>query len=103
QSMRIWPSCVVAVSRTSSLSKASISLALGSLMHGTFRTVEDVYYQHLDGHIDPRTWRGIEAVMREVNAQPGVQAWWRLRSHWFDEEFAKFINHQQQTATRHDN
>ena len=74
----------------------------GSLMHGMFRTVEDVYYQHLQGHMDPRMWRGIEVVMREVNAQPGVQAWWRLRSHWFDEEFAKFINQQQQTATRHD-
>jgi hypothetical protein len=36
--------------------------------------------------------------MRELNALPGVQAWWRLRSHWFDEEFAKFINQLQQTA-----
>jgi len=41
---------------------------------------------------------GAEAVMREVNARPGVQAWWRSHSHWFGEEFAKFINQQQQTA-----
>jgi len=33
-----------------------------------------------------------------MNAFPGVQAWWRLHSHWFDEEFAKFINQQQQTG-----
>ena len=33
-------------------------------------------------------------------AFPGVQAWWRLHSHWFDEEFAKFINQVQQTAKR---
>jgi len=43
-------------------------------------------------------WRGIEVVVREMNALPGVQAWWRLHSHWFDEEFAKFINQQQETA-----
>ena len=67
----------------------------GSLMHQLFRNLEDVYYQHLEGHLDPRVWRGIEVVVREVNAQPGVQAWWRSHSHWFGEEFAKFVNQQQ--------
>jgi hypothetical protein len=68
-------------------------------MHALFRTVEDVYYQHLEGHVDPRRWRGLEAVMRDMNTYPGVQAWWRSHSHWFGgEEFAKFINQQQQTA-----
>jgi hypothetical protein len=74
----------------------------GSYMHAMFRTAEAMYYQHLEGHLDPRVWRGLEVVGREINAAPGVQAWWRLHSHWFDEEFAKFINQQQQTATRHD-
>jgi hypothetical protein len=74
----------------------------GSYMHAVVRSVEDVYYQQLEGHLDSRVWRGIEVVVREMNAFPGVQAWWRLHSHWFDEEFAKFINQQQQTATRHD-
>ena len=37
----------------------------------------------------PVSWqRGMtEAPMRDVNAYPGVQAWWRSRSHWFSEEF----------------
>ncbi len=74
----------------------------GSYMHAMFRTMKTVYYQHLEGHLDPRVWRGLEAVIRDLNALPGVQAWWRSRSYWFDEEFAKFINQQQQTATRHD-
>ena len=70
-----------------------------SYMHVLFRTVEDVYYQHLQGNLDPRLWRGLEVVLSETNALPGVQAWWRSRSHWFvGEEFAKFINQQQQTA-----
>jgi hypothetical protein len=70
-----------------------------SRMHQIFRNVEDAYHQHLDGHLDPRVWRGIEVVMREANTAPGVQAWWRSHSHWFGgEEFAKFINQLQQTA-----
>ena len=74
-----------------------------SYMHAMFRTIENVYYRHLDGHLDPRVWRGFEVVIRDLNALPGVQAWWRSQgSRWFDEEFAKFINQQQQTATRHD-
>jgi hypothetical protein len=63
-----------------------------SYMHAVFRTVEDVYYQHLEGHLDQRVWRGIEVAVRELNATPRVQAWWRLRSHWFGgEEFAKLL------------
>ena len=46
-----------------------------SYMHALFRTVEDAYYQHLEGHFDPHIWRGLEAVLRDVNACPGVQAW----------------------------
>jgi hypothetical protein len=54
-----------------------------SYMHALFRTVEDVYYQHLEGHVDPRVWRGLEALIRDINAYPGVQAWWRSYSRWF--------------------
>ena len=37
--------------------------------------------------------------MRDINAYPGVQAWWRSRSHWYSEEgFANCINQLQQTA-----
>jgi hypothetical protein len=71
----------------------------GSHIHQLFRNAEDAYHQHLEGHLDPRMWRGLEAVMRDVNMAPGVQAWWRSHSHWFGgEEFVKFINHEQQTA-----
>jgi hypothetical protein len=64
-----------------------------SYMHTMFRTVEHVYYQHLDGHFDPRVWPGLEAVLRDIITLPGVQAWWRSYSRWFGEEgFAKFIN-----------
>jgi hypothetical protein len=67
-------------------------------MHAVFRSVEGAYYQHLDGHSDPRVWRGMEVVLHEINALPGVQAWWRSHSYYFDEAFVTFINQQQQTA-----
>jgi hypothetical protein len=44
-----------------------------SYMHAVFRIVEDVYYQHLHGDLDPRLWRGIEVVVREMNAFPELR------------------------------
>jgi hypothetical protein len=41
----------IAVSTTSSLSKASIRARFSGLMHQMFRNVEDVYPQHLEGHL----------------------------------------------------
>ena len=57
-----------------------------------------MYYQQLDGHLDPRVWGPTEAAMRDLNGYPGVQAWWRSRSHCFNEEFANYVNQLQQTA-----
>ena len=62
-----------------------------ALIDHLFRIFEDMYYQKLEGHLDPRVWRGFEAPMRDIIAYPGIQAWWRSRSHWFSEEFAEFV------------
>ena len=62
------------------------------LMDHLFRIYEDMYYQNLEGHLDPRVWRGFEAPMRDIIAYPGAQAWWRTRSHWFSREFQEFID-----------
>jgi hypothetical protein len=51
-----------------------------ALMDHLFRIYEDMYYQKLEGHLDPRVWRGFEAPMRDIIAYPGAQAWWRTRS-----------------------
>src|SRR5438309_4365217 len=63
-----------------------------ALMDHQFRIYEDMYYQKLEGHLDPRVWRGFEAPMRDIIAYPGAQAWWRTRSHWFSREFQEFID-----------
>ena len=79
-----------------SLEGADLARFGALMLQGCFEPWRLVYYQHLEGHLDPRVWRGFEAAMRDFNAYPGVQAWWRLRSHWFDEEFANV--HQSATA-----
>jgi hypothetical protein len=73
-------------------------VGFGVFMLEVFRSNEELYYQLLEGKLDPRLWSGPEAALRGINAYPGVQAWWRLRSHWFSAEYAKHINELQQTA-----
>ena len=73
-------------------------VGFSSLMHGAFRNNEEMYHLHAKGHLEEDVWRGWEAVIRDINAYPGVQAWWRSRSHWFSEKFVKFVDQAQQTA-----
>lgn len=43
-----------------------------AMMDHLFRIYEDMYYQKLEGHLDPRVWRGFEAPMRDIIAYPGA-------------------------------
>jgi len=69
-----------------------------ALAHGAFRILEEIYHLQAKGHLEKSVWRGWEAAMRDFNGLPGVQAFWRLRSYWFSDEFVKFIDQVQQTA-----
>ena len=71
-----------------------------ALMYQLFCIFRELYFQQLDGHLEPRLWGPKETVMRDINAYPGIQAWWRFHSHSFNKEFANYINQLQQTATR---
>ena len=73
-------------------------VGFGVLVQGLFRLWEEAYYRHLEGHLDARVWYGWEAAMNDLNGYPGVLGWWRLRSHWFHEDFAKHVNKRQQAA-----
>ena len=73
-------------------------VGFGVLMSGLFRLCEEAYYRHLEGHLDARVWYGWEAAMNDLNGYPGVQGWWRSRSHWFHEDFANLVNQLQRTA-----
>ena len=69
-----------------------------ALMNQVFYIFRELYFQQLDGHLDPRLWGPTEAAMRDINAYPGVQAWWRTSSHLYNKEFVKHVNQLQQTT-----
>jgi hypothetical protein len=69
-----------------------------AFLHPAFRLLEEAYYLQAAGHLEKGVWQAWEAMARDFNAYPGVQAWWRLRSYWFSEEFANHVNQRQQTA-----
>ena len=62
-----------------------------------FHIFNEMYYEQLEGHLDPRLWREIETPMRDlIKTWPGIRAWWREISDWFSEEFANYVNQLQQ-------
>ena len=69
-----------------------------ALMDQLFRLYEETYYGQSEGHVAARIWRQAEAPLRDFNGYPGVQAWWRSRSHWVSEDFANLVNQLQRTA-----
>ena len=71
-------------------------VGFGVLMFEMFRRNEELYYLRLEGQLGSQIW--LETGMREFNAYPGVQAWWRLRTHFFTEEYVNYVNELQRTA-----
>ena len=78
--------------------KSGDLVRFSALMDQVFYIFRELYFQHLDGHLDPRLWGPTEAAMRDINAWPGVQAWWRTARHLFNKEFVKFVDQLQQSA-----
>ena len=73
-------------------------MRFSALMGQMFRLYEETYFGQSEGHLALRLWREAEAALRDIYGYPGVQAWWRNRSHWFSEKFVKFVDQIQQTA-----
>ena len=78
--------------------KGADLVGFSTLMNQLFRTLRRCITSSLAGHLEKGVWHGWKRPIASFNAYPGVQAWWRLRSHWFSEEFVKFVNQLQQTA-----
>jgi len=62
-----------------------------ALLSHMCRMWEDQFFQWSEGHFDLRVWRGIEASLDDMFAFPGLQAWWKTRSHWYGEPFHSLI------------
>ena len=63
-----------------------------SFMSRYFRIVESLYLHHLDGLLDPRIWTGLRRNLDDVLSNPGVQTYWERRSHWFSDEFIRYVS-----------
>ena len=60
---------------------------------GRFLRNSEGLYLHLQARsLDPMVWRGIERAIRDLIIQPGAQAWWRTRKHWYTDDFQKLID-----------
>ena len=68
--------------------RVQFSAFVGSLFH----VLEDSYFQWMDGNLDERLWRGMEASIIDVIASPGTQSWWKTRRHWYSEDFQIFVD-----------
>ena len=73
-----------------------------ALMTHMFRLYEDQFLQWTEGDLDPQVWHGLDAAIDDFCSLPGLQAWWKTRSHWFAEQFQALIEKkisQQRPAT----
>jgi len=56
-----------------------------------FTAFQSFYLQYLEGALDERLWNTYNEVIRDLLAQAGPQDWWKLRQHWFCEEFRNYV------------
>ena len=66
--------------------------AFFGLMHDHFCGLENVYYQHLDGAIDPGLWTGLVRRVSLELSMPGSRYFWDQRRNWYSDTFQSFID-----------
>ncbi len=57
-----------------------------------FVAYQSFYFQYLKGALDERIWGTYKQGMLGLLAQTGSQDWWKLRRHWFSEEFRNYVD-----------
>ena len=62
---------------------------------GWFRVMEQAFYEHQLGGLDPEIWKGYVAQMHSFMQAPGVDRWWAVRAPVFHPEFREFIRNLQ--------
>ncbi len=68
--------------------------AFGAWTISTFRTWESFYYQWQEGVFDDRLWAGYKIQFCDLFGYPGIQEFWTLRRHQFNEGFREFVEQQ---------
>ncbi|MEE4360753.1 MAG: hypothetical protein V2I63_04435 [Pseudomonadales bacterium] len=60
--------------------------------NGMFRLFENLHIQHQTGRLEDRVWIGVERTLKATATSPGIQAAWRLRRNWFEEDFQGYFD-----------
>ena len=63
-----------------------------SALHNLFLGYENLYYQKLDGALDPKHWSGMYQHMIDALNVSGLKGYWEDRKHWFTQDFQNFID-----------
>ena len=66
-------------------------IRFSSLLQKITRTWENSYYQYNEGRLNERLWQSFNIQISEVAACPAYRSWWQQRSHWYSEEFQRFV------------
>jgi hypothetical protein len=66
-------------------------IRFSSLLQKITRTWENSYYQYNEGRLNERLWQSFHIQISEVAACPAYRSWWQQRSHWYSEEFQRFV------------
>ena len=64
------------------------------LFQGSLRHLENAYYQHKAGGMDPLIWSGWVESMKGILGSPGGRLWWRSASSRFKGDFPAFVENE---------
>lgn len=64
---------------------------MSQLFYLTFRSFENMFYQHQKGYLEDEVWLGWERLMVSYFYRPGFHAWWEMRREVFSLSFAEFL------------
>ena len=61
-------------------------------MFSWMRTIEQAYFQYLQGYIDEEIWEGHMAHHRQLINAPAIEVWWSHRRCFFSQKFQKYMD-----------
>lgn len=56
------------------------------------RTVEQAYFQYLQGYIDEEIWEGHRTHHRQLIITPGIAVWWSSRRPFYSQKFQNYMD-----------
>ena len=60
-------------------------------MFAWMRTIEQAYFQYVQGYIDEEIWEGQRAHLRQLMQAPAVKEWWLHRRCFFSQRFQHYL------------